>query len=397
MSERRDHTGFEEELKLPSEEIKGLESPSSSVDTDDRAPDGGTERSKQEEPDSTDIAQKAGELKELTDYVRQMNFGGTGRVKDVALAQELAYQIKPYIDRLKHLEQILASLREVTSEVEELDHLRYDLIQDIEEIEQIRLEGELGDEIRQRMMEIRERVTTGIGVPEVPVLRSLETLEDLSPEKKARHVFERRFIDVAEVAEVLGVEIRSEEAAKYYDMLDQLFESFFLQKEISGVAPTKRVLETLKQGFSKYILIFRCPSIGVKEGTYTSVSCTMESLMRCFPHYFRLSKGKKAWYESLVFFTEPIEEPHWAILGTEYLDCTFREPTQKLSAYAQRNAFAPNLVKQKRAVEEIYDRVVVREALKIDPFEKRCNSCTRTFYRKSSRTKRGGGARSAEG
>ena len=66
-------------------------------------------------------------------------------------------------------------------------------------------------------------------------------------------------------------------------------------------------------------------------------------------------------------------------MDRQYLNCTFRRPGLRLLIYARANELPQRLVRQKSALEDTYDRVVMNLSQE-EPFFANCNSITRTAY-----------------
>jgi hypothetical protein len=64
----------------------------------------------------------------------------------------------------------------------------------------------------------------------------------------------------------------------------------------------------------------------------------------------------------------------------DYFNCTLRAPDRKLAGYARRWRLPGAYSRQKTILEDVYDRIVCGEALKENPFEQNCSSCTATLY-----------------
>ena len=318
------------------------------------------------------VAQKERRLIALTDFMKKVYADGIGRIGDVALAQETAFRIKPHIDRLKNWERASELTRRAVTDIEEIDRLEDSLKKDLVRVERFRIEGSLADGMQQRLADIKKRLESAR-----PEISRTESLRDLTPQEQAELIFGRRSIDVETTARILGLKIDASEETKYYEKLDELFSSLFGRSVSTGDD-----VKPLREKFSRYILVFRSSYIGAEAKDNGILLCNMANLKKRFPNRFRHGVRESTWYDDLSFFTEMIDTSHWAVLDTRGLGCSFRKADRRLAAYAKRNGFDQEMVQQKRAVEEVYDRVIIGEALKINPFGTRYASCTRSTYRR---------------
>ncbi|MGY8824936.1 MAG: hypothetical protein ACKVJG_13545 [Candidatus Latescibacterota bacterium] len=129
----------------------------------------------------------------------------------------------------------------------------------------------------------------------------------------------------------------------------------------------------MANAFADYSLIFRSPILHGNERT------TLASLREHFGAFFVNPHAKGFWYTRQAFYHKPIEHGHWALVDRQYLNCTFKKPNIRLLMYARANGLPAKCVRQKIAVEDIYDRIIIELTLR-ERFFENCHSIIRTSY-----------------
>ena len=188
-----------------------------------------------------------------------------------------------------------------------------------------------------------------------------------------------RFIGPNRLEQVLHTRFDEATTAGAHELLEQAWTTLFDTDEIRPHVEHNRV-KTLQGAFADYALVYRTPVLPAQPGASSVTPCTIESLQRHFDGFFLGTARRTLWYSQLDFYRQPIAEGHWALADRHYLNCTFKKPSMRLLAYARANDLPTHLVRQKSAVEEVYDRVILETALR-ERFFPNYNALTRTAYR----------------
>jgi hypothetical protein len=190
-------------------------------------------------------------------------------------------------------------------------------------------------------------------------------------ERLAR-IFGNRFVSPQRLGQLMGGKLDDDATDFFNQALDQIWSSLFSTPQLVAHVEGNRI-RTLQRIFRDYALICRTPLLpGLQP-------CTIEQLRERFRQFFLKIPIRSLWYSKLDFFRQPLAKPHWALVDRQYLNCTFKKPGLRLLIYARANELPLRLVRQKSALEDTYDRVVMNLA-EGEPFFANCNSLTRTAY-----------------
>ena len=312
-------------------------------------------------------------------------------VEDIALAQEMGQAIKPYVDRLVSLKRLLNPLERIIEKRTQLEKLQAGLDADVAEVENLSegisadidtaLFNDLQGEISAVKKDCRIFVNTIDEKDErdsrKPSGKSTSLL-DQPIALRLEQIFGTRFVGLDRLADILHLHVDEETAASYTNLLEKVWKAIFQADELRPHVKGNRI-KTLQHTFRNYALIFRTPEFPAQPGARTAVPCTIASLRDRFGEFFLGASERSLWYSRLDFFRQPMAEGHWAMVDRQFLNCTFRKPGIRLHTYARANGLPAEMVRQKSAVEEIYDRVILEMALK-ERFFPNYNAITRTTY-----------------
>jgi hypothetical protein len=210
-----------------------------------------------------------------------------------------------------------------------------------------------------------------------PPKGQIPRLETLPPGDQARWIFMERYIRLERHEEILGLSLPSDVFAEYQDSFDRFItDLLLLPSTIKAVE--KNDIPALQKQFATCVLVFRAPELVFQK---EAVPVTVESLRKAFPSYFYKRKKKPNWFEAHDFYHEAMKAPRWILCDTEHLNCTLRRPERKLAGYALNWDLPEKCAQQKNLVEDLYDRILVGEALEEDLFSRGVNSLTTTRYR----------------
>ncbi|MEE2659000.1 MAG: hypothetical protein VX733_10880 [Candidatus Latescibacterota bacterium] len=209
-------------------------------------------------------------------------------------------------------------------------------------------------------------------------------LADLPAADQAHWIFMERYIPLEKHEEILGLSYEPEVLAEYELGFDRFVKDLLLLPKALGALESNDI-PALQKLFASYVPIFRSPELA--DGDDNSMACSIETLRARFPSYFYKRRKKPNWFERHAFYTEAIAGPRWVLSETDYLNCTLRSPEKKLARYARDRNLTAECVQTKTVVEDIYDRIILREALEEDLLAGSCNCITGTRY--------GGGSRKA--
>lgn len=209
--------------------------------------------------------------------------------------------------------------------------------------------------------------------PKGPIPR----LETLPPDDQARWIFMERYIPLERHEDILGLNLPSEVFAEYQESFDRFIKDLLLlPRTIEAVE--KNDIPGLQKMFANCVLVFRAPELVVED---EMVPVSVESLRDAFPSYFYKKRKKPNWFESHDFYREAMTSPRWILCETEHMNCTLRRPERKLAGYSRDWDLPEECALQKSLVEDLYDRILVGEALEEDVFAGSVNSLTTTKYR----------------
>ncbi|MFT7691413.1 MAG: hypothetical protein ACI8P2_000028 [Candidatus Latescibacterota bacterium] len=323
---------------------------------------------------------------QLTNRINGLADGGQGKIENLALAQETAQAIKPYIDRLITLNRLLNPVDRLVEKRQQIHYLQEELAEDVAAIEGIAadnseispiiandLQGELAAAKRDRKLFISE-----VAPQDTPPLEPADhkvdknTLLQLSIEERFERIFSTRFISLTRIESTLSVKFTSSDKKRYLNSLQKLWDQLFERDEFRPHVEKNRVA-SLANAFADYSLIFRSPILHGNERT------TFASLREHFGAFFVNPHAKGLWYTRQAFYHKPIERGHWALVDRQYLNCTFKKPSIRLLMYARANGLPAKCVRQKTVVEDIYDRIIIELTLS-ERFFENCHSITRTSY-----------------
>lgn len=315
------------------------------------------------------------------------------RLEDPIFSQEVSHSIKPYIDRLVTLKNLLNPVDRIISKREQIEELQAGIAADVAEVETLSdtataevddnlindLQGEISAVKKDRKIFVSEIDAED----EVPFPKAATkgggALLDLTVVQRLEKIFGNRFIGQQQLASLLGISFSSEDQKLYNRLLEHLWKQIFTTNELRPHVERNR-LKTLQNTFRDYALILRHPQLPKHPGADTLAPCSIESLRQHFEEYFINTSERSLWYTKLDFYRDYIDKGHWALVDRQYLNCTFKRPGIRLLMYARANDLPPRMVRQKSAVEDIYDRVILETELK-ERFFDNCNSITRSQYR----------------
>ena len=203
-------------------------------------------------------------------------------------------------------------------------------------------------------------------------------LVSVSPGEQARWIFLERYISLEKHEDILGLNFQPEAFAEHQEGFDRLIKDLLLLPR-SMEAAEKNDIAGLQKVFARCIPVFRYPQIASGDGEPAESSVL--NLRQAYPSYFYKRRKKPNWFEAREFYTEPVPGPRWVLCDTEYLNCTLRPAERKLGRYARDWDLPPEYAHQKSIVEDIYDRVIVGEAIGEDLFAGDINNLTSTRYR----------------
>jgi len=315
------------------------------------------------------------------DQLTSLAEGTAGQVEDSELCLDLAQQVKPYADRLNALHRLLTPIDSLIDKRARVAGLREDIAAEVTQLETLShsldsvVDPALLKEIEAELAQLKkDRKLTAELPPEAeePAPTGSRPLREWPVAERLERIFGNRFVSPWR----LGQLMQGRPDPTLTDQLDQGLEQVWIAlftgtKVAAHVAANH--LRTLQRLFRDYALICRMPVL--PDG----LPCTIEQLRERFRQYFLKVPIRSLWYSKLDFFHQPLAKPHWALLDRQYLNCTFKKPGLRLLIYARANELPLRLVRQKSALEDTYDRVVLNLA-QGEPFFANCNSITRTVY-----------------
>ena len=280
------------------------------------------------------------------------------QLEDEGLAQDLSNHIKTYVDEL-------VSLRLGADAFEDLGEEDSDAADD---------NSVAGADTGGRRKRRKRRTRKESELPEGPV----PELMSVSPGEQARWIFMERYISLEKHEDILGLNFQPEDFAEHQEGFDRLIKDLLLLPR-SLEAAEKNDIPGLQKVFARCIPVFRYPQLANDDGE--SVASSVQNLRQAYPSYFYKRRKKPNWFEARDFYTEPVVGPRWVLCDTEYLNCTLRPALRKLAGYAKEWDLPPEYAHQKSIVEDIYDRIVIGEAIGEDLFAGHTNNLTSTRYR----------------
>ncbi|MEW6751305.1 MAG: hypothetical protein AB1505_10060 [Candidatus Latescibacterota bacterium] len=336
-----------------------------------------------------DAPQDPGSLKarvlELSGRVHALVADRVDHIHDTDLAQELAAAVKPYVDRLVALKRLLNPVDRIVVKQVQIEELEAGIAQDVAEVEDLSdqvaqdleetlladLESEIAAVKRDRKLHVTE-IEADETEPASPQASRPRPLLELSLPERFERIFGERFVSLSRIAQVLQVEMAEGEANTYEAALDQVWTAVFDTAELAPHVQRNRA-KALQTTFGDYALLFRLPRLAGGR------PCTLNHLRQQFGAFFLHLSAQALWYTGLEFARATFDRPHWALVDRQYLNCTFKKPSIRLLMYARANQLPPRIVRQKSALEDVYDRIVLELTLRT-PFFEGCNSITRTTY-----------------
>ena len=332
-------------------------------------------------------------IRSLVHRVSDLIDGKHTPVDDVEVSHTLAHANKPYIDRLVSLRRLLNPVDRIIDRREQIQELQLELAHDLAEVEDLsgsisdvdpglinQLQGEITAVKKDRKLYVSEEEDEEEDAGDEPAAPDgrRARLIDLPVDERMRLILGPRFIDTERLGQILGHPLDEEQLAVAAQKLDVVWKHLFERPQLRPHVNANRV-RALRKAFRDYALLYRCAYLPNAAGDAPE-TCTMAGLKGRFPNSFMTTAEKTLWYSRLPFYKEPIAKPHWCLVDRQYLNCTFKKPGMRLMMYARANELSPGLLRQKSAVEDVYDRVILKHALEQDGFFDSCNSITRTTY-----------------
>ena len=318
------------------------------------------------------------------DQLTNLADGRAGQVEDSDLCEDLALQVKPYADRLNALHHLLHPIDRLIDRRRRLGYPTDDIAAEVAQIEALStsLDSVLDPALLRAVQAELDQVKKD---RKITVVQAIEP-EDESPPGSRRlldwpvsdrlsRIFGKRFVCPQRLGQLMGGELEGEVSASFDLALEQLWSLLFSTPQLLSHVEGNRI-KTLQLIFRDYALICRSPNLPDPKGLQP---CTIENLRARFRQFFLKIPVRSLWYSKLDFFRQPLAKPHWALLDRQYLNCTFKKPGLRLLIYARANELPLRLMRQKSALEDTYDRVVMNLA-QDEPFFVNCNSITRTAY-----------------
>lgn len=313
----------------------------------------------------------------------------TDVVEDIDTSHAPALSIKPYVDRLISLQNLMNPVGGIIEKREQIQELQEELAEDIALVEHATndldmVEPELLQDLQTEIAAVkRDRRIDFDDDPseddeddeEAASTADSRVLQERSTADRLRAIFGARFVDLERLGDALGAPLPDSEVTIAMGALDQAWQRLIALPQMSTHVNEGR-LKALRRAFSEYALVYRTPVL--PDGT----PCHLAGLRDLFASRFVQSAERSLWYGKLGFYREPIAGGHWALVDSQYLNCTFKRPKIRLMMYARANELPPGIVRQKSLQEDIYDRLIIDETLNREFFAN-CHSLTRTVYQMS--------------
>ena len=339
----------------------------------------------------TDVATLTERVHELAQRITHLGDQGEDAeiVEDIDTSHALALSIKPYVDRLISLQHLMNPVGGVIEKREQIQELQEELAEDIALIEHATtdldevdpsllqdLQTEIAAAKRDGRIEFTDDAVADEDADEDSSAEADSTaLQERSTEDRLRAIFGARFIDTERLGEMLGGQLSDEELANARGSLEQAWQRLASLPQMRQQVTEGR-LKSLRRAFSEYALVYRTTTL--PDGS----PCHLAGLRDSLSGRFVQSSERSLWYSKLGFYREAIANGHWALVDSQYLNCTFKRPKIRLMMYARANELPPGIVRQKSLVEDIYDRLICDSALEREFFAN-CHSLTRTVYQMS--------------
>ncbi|MBT3342960.1 MAG: hypothetical protein HN712_17930 [Gemmatimonadetes bacterium] len=313
----------------------------------------------------------------------------TDVVEDVETAHALALSIKPYVDRLLSLQHLMNPVGGIIEKQGQIQELQEELAEDIALVEHVTndldtvdpsllqdLQTEIAAVKRDRRIDFDDTPSDGEEEEEEPPsVADREALQERSTSDRLKAIFGARFVGIDRLGEILGGSLPETETETANQALDEAWQRLISLPQMSHHVREGR-LKALRHAFAEYALVYRTSRL--PDGS----PCHLAGLRELFEGRFVQSSERTLWYNKLEFYREPITAGHWALVDSQYLNCTFKRPKIRLMMYARANDLPPGIVRQKSLQEDIYDRLVLDDALEREFFAN-CHSLTRTVYQMS--------------
>ncbi len=331
---------------------------------------------------------------DLAHRITELVEGKHNPVQDLELSHHIAHSTKPYIDRLVSLRRLLNPVDRIIDRREQIQGLQQELAQDLAEVEDLsgsisdvdpglinQLQGEIAAVKKDRKLYVSDEEDDD---EEEDVAEPISTggtqakLIDLPVAERMRLILGSRFVDTNRLGQALGHPLDDGQLSEASEKLESLWKLLFERPQLRPHVRANRV-RALRKAFKDYALLYRCALLPGSDGNEAE-ACTIEALKHRFSSSFMTSSEKTLWYARLPLFRDPIARSHWCLVDRQYLNCTFKKPGMRLMMYARANELPPGFLKQKSALEDVYDRVILKHALEQDEFFDSCNSITRTTY-----------------
>jgi hypothetical protein len=340
-----------------------------------------------EEPldEATEVRLKA-QVLELAQRIAELADQQGGLLADVALAQEMAQTIKPYVDRLVALQHLLNPVDRIVAKRQQIHQLQAGIAQDVAEVEDLSgelaiepailndLQGELAAVKKDRKLFVGQIAQEDDGpVVEEKGRRGGRTLLDLPVAERFALILGQRFISLERLGEILDCPFSQDQRGECGHQLEVVWEQLFSSPALRPHAEHHRV-KTLQNTLGDYALLFRSPFLAAR-----SLPCSLENLRQVFGQFFLGAVERHLWYTRVDFYRQPLARGHWALVDRQYLNCTFKKPSIRLLMYARANGLPSQRVRQKSVVEDVYDRIVLELAIR-EHFFDNCHSITSTMY-----------------
>jgi hypothetical protein len=318
------------------------------------------------------------------DQLTSLAEGTASQVDDSELCRDLAQQVKAYTDRLHALHRLLNPIDRLIDKRTQLTGLNDDIDAEVAHLEQLSasldslVDPALLKEVQAELDQVkkdRKLVADPADEPEDEPRSGSRSLGDWPVAERLARIFGRRFVSPQRLGQLMGGALEEQAIAGFDQALDQVWSLIFSTPQLLPHVAANR-LKTLQRIFRDYALICRSPLLPGPGGLDP---CTIENLRARFRQFFLKVPIPSLWYSKLDFFQQPLPKPHWALVDRQYLNCTFRRPGLRLLIYARANELPQRLVRQKSALEDTYDRVVMNLSQE-EPFFANCNSITRTAY-----------------
>ena len=341
----------------------------------------------------------------LAQRISDLVHGRARPVDDPELSFSVAQAVKPYVDRIFSLKRLLEPVDRIIDKRQQIQLLQAGLAEDVAEVENAstsgpalepdllsELQGEIAAVKRDRKIYISDE-----DIEEEDSLASEPSTQDPPPEdasdsapsgkrqrlldlpvaERLAVIFGSRFIGVPRLSELFNAEFAGDVAAEANAKLETVWKELFESDAIMPHVRANRV-KALRKAFADYALIYRCTEVPLRaDGDL--VPCHVEALKNSFEPRFAAHANRSLWYSKLPFYRESIANGHWALVDHQYLNCTFKKPRIRLLMYARANGIPDTAIRQKSVTEDVYDRLVLAEALGSRFFEN-CNALTRTAY-----------------